>query len=335
MLGNYTEVAVHELAEGLRIACDMGVDSYTVEEKPTCYVTLYMPFPFNSADRELWGEEVLGFQPLILAADVSSDGPIIYWNPTGAAKPWLEQSRLLELMKEMGYGDRVLASLTLKGNFIWTEEDHSLYLDGEAFGVKEDPDRSNLDLPSGNGRRGGDFEMWFWLVLEAGTVGYIEYNVSKEKDLIVVNGLCADGKKNCEKQNRISGGRYYAKVGAHVAVNGNQKILSELILEQTVDEKQTLATGEPWKLGRGYSLVARQIDLEGNKVWLELQRNGKELVSAVVELGGVYTRIASIAGETDVPMFVTYVDAIFRGTDSNMVQLYYTWLISDNVEIIE
>jgi S-layer protein (TIGR01567 family) len=312
-LGNYTEIAVHELAEGLRICCDQDVDQYTVHEKPTCYVTLYMPFPFNFADRELWGDQVLGFQPLILAADANSDGAVIYWNPTDATKSWLEKDYLLERMKELGHGDRVLASLTLKGNFIWADKDYSLYLDGEAFGVE-----------------------WFWLAREAG-VEYIEYNVSKEKDLIVENGLCKYGtkKKNCEDQNDISGGRYYAKVGARVAVNGNPRILSKLILEQTANERQTLALGGIWVLGGGYSLVAQQIDLEGDKVWLSLQRNGKELDSAVVELGGVYTRVAKrIAGETDVPMFVTYVDAIFRGTETNMVRLCHTWLISDDVETI-
>lgn len=335
VLGNYTEVAVQELAEGLHIVCDQGVDHDTIEGKPTCYVTLYMPFPFNSADRAMWGKEVLGFQPLILAADAKSDDAVIYWNPTDATGSWLT-SRLIGMMREMGCGDRVLASLTLKGNFIWADKDHSRYLDGEAFGAEEDTTESNLYLPSGNGRRGGDFEMWFWLVREAGTVEYIEYTVSKEKDLIVVNGLCADGKKNCEDQNGIYGGRYYAKVGAHVAVNGNPKILSKLILEQTVDDGKTLATGEAWDLGGGYSLVAQQIDLDGDKVWLSLQRNGAELDNAVVESGGVYTRVAeSIADETNVPTFVTYVDAMFRGTESNMVQLCYTWLISDDVETIE
>jgi len=166
-------------------------------------------------------------------------------------------------------------------------------------------------------------------------VVYVEYNVSKEKNLIVVNGLCADGKKNCETQNGIYGGRYYAKIGAHVAVNGNPKILSELILEQTVDEVQTLATGESWELGDGYSLVAEQIDLRKNNVRLALQRNGAEIDSAFVESGRVYTWVARhIAGETDVIMFVTYVDAIFRGTETNMVRLCHTWLISDNVETI-
>ena len=334
VLGNYTEIAAQELADGLRIVCDRKVDNDTIEGKPTCYVTLYMPFPLNSADRKLWGEKVLGFQPLILAADAKSDDAVIYWNPTGATGSWLK-SRLLGMTEEMGCGDRVLASLTLKGNFIWAEGDHSQYLDGEAFGVKEDPGSSNLDLPSGNGRRGGDFEMCFWLAKEAGTVRYIEYNVSKEKDLIVVNGLCKDGKKNCETQNRIYGGRYYAKVGVHVAVNGNPKILSKLILEQTVNDGKTLATDETWDLGGGYSLVAKQIDLRKNNVRLALQRNGVEIDSAIVESRRVYTRVARhIADETDVLMFVTYVDAIFSGTETNAVRLRHTWLISDDVETI-
>lgn len=113
--------------------------------------------------------------------------------------------------------------------------------------------------------------------------------MSKEKNLIVKNGLCADGTENCETQNGISGGRYYAKVGARVAVNDNPGILSELILEHTADEGQTLATDETWGLGDDYSLVARQIDLDDNEVLLELQKSGREIYSAVVKLDRVYT----------------------------------------------
>jgi hypothetical protein len=308
VLGNYTEVAAYELAEGLRIVCDRGVDNYTVERKPTCYVTLYMPFPFNSADRELWGDQVLGSQPLILAADVKSDGAVIYWNPADATGSWLKNDLFETMRKEMWYRDRVLARLMLKGNFIWADGDHPLYLDGE----------------------------WFWLAREAG-VEYIEYNVSKEKDLIVENGLCKYGtkKKKCETQNSISGGKYYAKVGELVALNGNPDKLTNLILEQEVDDKKTLATNEIWDLGGGFSLVANQIDLEGDKVWLTLTKNGAELHNNVVDAKSVYAYSKDIAGETDVPMFVTYVDVIFSGTDTNIVQLCHTWLISDDVETIE
>jgi hypothetical protein len=69
------------------------------------------------------------------------------------------------MMTQLRRGDRLLARLTLKGNFIWDRRDPDLYLDGEVFGTQA-AGASNTDirLPSGNGRRGGDLEMWFWLV---------------------------------------------------------------------------------------------------------------------------------------------------------------------------
>ena len=57
----------------------------------------------------------------------------------------------------------MLCRLTLEGNFIWGKERQpDLYLDGDTFGI---PGDGHVDarLPSGNGRRGGDFKMWFWL----------------------------------------------------------------------------------------------------------------------------------------------------------------------------
>lgn len=50
--------------------------------------------------------------------------------------------------------------------------------------------------------------------------------------------------------------------------------------------------------------------------------------------GDVYTYVEkSLEGEPDVPVFVTYVESIFTGTEgvSALVQLRYTWLISRNV----
>ena len=53
---------------------------------------------------------------------------------------------------------------------------------------------------------------------------------------------------------------------------------------------------------------------------------------ALIAQGGVYTYIEkSFAGETDVPLFVTYVDSVFAGATSDMVQLRYTWAIGTSV----
>jgi hypothetical protein len=159
-LGNYSKVLVNELIMGLQIMCNEKVDLSTVEGKPTCYITLYMPVR--------WSGGVIGSQPLILAGDVGLDDTekIICWNPTISTGQWLANF-LVDMLNNSNVS-KVLARLTLKGNFIWAKGEHTLYLDGEAFGV-ENTD-SNLDLPSGDGRRGGDFEMWFWLVGSANDV---------------------------------------------------------------------------------------------------------------------------------------------------------------------
>lgn len=123
-----------------------------------------------------------------------------------------------------------------------------------------------------------------------------------------------------------------------VAINGSVDRLCELLVEFEDTDKKTLATGEKWDLGGGFALTAMQIDLEGDKVWFSLCKDGKELDSEVISCGSgadyqdhVYTYTADIGGEDDVPVFTCYVSAIFRGTDSNIVQAMYVFLIDDDV----
>jgi hypothetical protein len=76
--------------------------------------------------------------------------------------------RLLQAVAGQTHGQlqRLMARLTLKGNFIWgPTESPKLYLDGEVFGIPG-PKRTLVSFPSGNGQRGGDLEMWFWLALD-------------------------------------------------------------------------------------------------------------------------------------------------------------------------
>ena len=117
----------------------------------------------------------------------------------------------------------------------------------------------------------------------------------------------------------------------YVAINNRADKLCELLVEFVYGDKKTLATGEAWDLGGGFSLEAKQIDLAGNKVWFGLSKDGLELDSEVVSAGGVYTYTADIGGEDDVPVFSCYVDAVFRGTDTNIVQIKYVFLIDDAV----
>ena len=164
-----------ELAKGLRITCDRPPfpDSVRNEKglpNPVCRVTLDLPWPVNNTDREIWkvgSAGIVGFQATTLAGIVNTEGSDIFWVPLAQApsnvQQWLAESVLSAILAQThGQVQRVLARLTLKGNFIWSRDDPDAYLDGEAFGMRGD-DGPAMSLPTGDGRRGGDFEMWFWL----------------------------------------------------------------------------------------------------------------------------------------------------------------------------
>ncbi len=120
--------------------------------------------------------QVIGFHPMILnaATSLSTDNLTVQWN-VGSTAILAYLQAILARLQAAGQDPRLLAHLTLKGNFIWGPNDRlaQTYLDGEAYGIPrlDDPNdatsiRTSLKLPkSGNGERGGDFEMWFWLTM--------------------------------------------------------------------------------------------------------------------------------------------------------------------------
>lgn len=160
-----------------------------------------------------------------------------------------------------------------------------------------------------------------------------KYKVFKEKGKTIDNGLNSDLVKT-------GSGGYYALVGwmaeKYVAINGKNNKLSKLVLNQA--DTKTLQIGETWNLGEGYTLTAQSIDAKATprQAWFILSKDGVKLDDKVSSQGDVYTySIKSLTGETDVPIFVTYVDSVFSGTNSDMAQLKYTWLISDKVTEIK
>lgn len=161
----------------------------------------------------------------------------------------------------------------------------------------------------------------------------IGYEVSKNKGKPVENALNSAGRKG-------SLGSYYARVNLfaepYVALNGKANKLSKLILEQnsSITAKKTLAVGETWYIGNRWTITAQAIDAKATprQVWFVLSYNGQKWDDKVLVQGNVYTYVdKNVSGEIDVPLFVTYVDAIFAGAATDMVQLRYTWAISPDV----
>jgi hypothetical protein len=156
---NDSDVQLDALMDGINILCDGNVDPGSIS-RPTCFVTVETAFSqFTAAPIGT------AYQTLVLGADVGVAGNTILWQPDRRVDPLLRQ-----FINSTPQGDRgVLARLTLKGNFIWDRDNANRFLDGEAFGVQQPgSNNTSLRLPSGDGRRGGDFEMWFWLARPLG-----------------------------------------------------------------------------------------------------------------------------------------------------------------------
>jgi hypothetical protein len=157
---------------GIRIRFDHPIDPDSVKGKttlsglkvrnsnPMCFVTLELPWPSAPEDRKYWDNDLLGFQPLVLSSELAlrSSGRELVWAPTDNARDWLGAQLFKVALPGGKRSLRVLAHITLKGNFIQDRERH--FLDGEPFGPKG---VVNTEKMSGDGRSAGDFEMWFWL----------------------------------------------------------------------------------------------------------------------------------------------------------------------------
>ncbi|KAF5427562.1 MAG: S-layer protein, partial [Candidatus Methanomarinus sp.] len=153
-----------------------------------------------------------------------------------------------------------------------------------------------------------------------------EYELHKNLGLTVESGNC--GGDSGYWIEFWMGERY-------VAIDGKANKLAKPLVEFDDTDIKTLATGEEWDVGGGFTLNAMQIDLDSEKVWFCLCKNGKEIDSEVIGTGGsglqgrVYAYTKDMAGVGDVPVFSCYVSAVFRGTCSNLVQIKYVFSIDD------
>ncbi|NJD76299.1 MAG: hypothetical protein FIB08_04280 [Candidatus Methanoperedens sp.] len=204
------------------------------------------------------------------------------------------------------------------------------------YDLKENKTSETLKILSISGRTIPKETLWYNTSKQA-----VQYKVAEKKNRTVEYGM------NSGLTSSVStGAGYYATVGwladKYVGINGKNNKLAKLVVEQAEADKKTLAIGETWDLGDGYTLTAQSIDAKASprQAWLVLSKDGNKLDDKIIEAAsstgtgtqGVYTYYAkSIAGESNVPIFVTYVDSVFAGATSDMVQLKYTWLISSTV----
>ncbi|MCX9084121.1 MAG: S-layer protein domain-containing protein [Candidatus Methanoperedens sp.] len=127
-----------------------------------------------------------------------------------------------------------------------------------------------------------------------------------------------------------------------IAINGKANKLAKLAFEMGAEDKKTLTTGETWTIGSGYELTINAIDARTTprQVWFTLKNNGTVIdeglgqapqsSSIAYKNKAVYSKTKTVLGEINSLLFTIYVDTVFSGATSDMVQFKYAWLIDEN-----
>ena len=120
----------------------------------------------------------------------------------------------------------------------------------------------------------------------------------------------------------------------------NEGQLRKVLIDS--DDQQTIATGSVLSLQEGYELRIKQVDINGNKVYLSLAKDGKEVDSKVVtpsssitDKAADYMYKVTVGSQKDIPIIVAHVQSVFRGTETDLATIDALFQVSDNPESVE
>ena len=113
--------------------------------------------------------------------------------------------------------------------------------------------------------------------------------------------------------------------------------LSKVLMDD--DEDMTFYSGTPLKLAEDYELAIQAIDLDGNKVYVQLMKNGAVVDSAVVEPSkdGAVTKDKTYIYKKDlgdtkkIVVIAVHFKNAFRGANQDLATVNGIWQISDTV----
>jgi hypothetical protein len=166
---NGGQVLLDDVKQGIAIAFDRRVERISL--RSACRVTIDVPFPLSRGELADWDEKgPVGVQPLVLESLVVADDESNSISLQAPGQAWAFVGKVLDRLFQSQQLVRVRAHLELEGNFIWAADNRSMWLDGDTFGTTWDLGHPEADLVQtgghigGDGRRGGDFRMWFSIV---------------------------------------------------------------------------------------------------------------------------------------------------------------------------
>jgi len=139
--------------------------------------------------------------------------------------------------------------------------------------------------------------------------------------------------------------KYFAGYNNRTEFTDDFSVIGESELRKVLvdnDDSQTLASGSVLSLEEGYELRIKSVDLNGNKVYLALSRDGEEVDSKVVtpssdpgDGSSNYLYKVDIGSEEEVPLVAVHIESVFRSTESDLATVDGIFQVSDSPVSIE
>lgn len=123
-------------------------------------------------------------------------------------------------------------------------------------------------------------------------------------------------------------------LGEKYVLLGDNK-LAKIIFEQKPTDVKTMRIQESWSLGDGYSFLANSIDALApeRQAWFSLSKDNNMIDEFIFNYKYIYIYLKD--ANNSVPTLVTYFYNVRTLSDSDGVDLKYTWLRSQNITEVE
>jgi len=162
----------------------------------------------------------------------------------------------------------------------------------------------------------------------------IDTNQSSETLTVNVTGRNADIIYQCDpvvKAYKNPDLGKYTLIGwmadKYVCYDNKSDKLVKLLIEWDNNNDRTLEVGESLEMPDNYTLIIKEIDLDGGKCYITLYKNGIGIDSEIVADNTTYKYL----DDNDVLVCSIKVSEVFRGTDSNVVTVEYLYLQSEDI----
>ena len=122
----------------------------------------------------------------------------------------------------------------------------------------------------------------------------------------------------------------------------DEEQLQKILMDD--DDEITVTSGTPLKLKEGYELAIQSIDIDGNKVYVELHKDGDVVDSMVISpsksdrptmADKTYYYKRTVGDQKDLVTIGVHFKNAFRGSDQNLATVDGIWQISDTATSVK